>query len=104
MATPVITPDGRYVAYFSTATNLVPGGPTAFEGEVYVRDRLAGTTTWVSTNASAIVLANLGLTNTPSYHPRLSDDGQYVVFKAGSTSPSSAAMVLQYDLATAAPR
>ncbi len=39
---PDITPDGRYVAFYSTATKLVPGVVTA--GEIYVRDVLGGTT------------------------------------------------------------
>jgi len=39
---PAITPDGRYVAFYSLATNLVPGVGVA--GEVYVRDLLAGNT------------------------------------------------------------
>ena len=67
MATPVITPDGRYVAFFSLAKNLVPGVPGTSAGEVYVRDRVAGTTTWASTNAAAIVSAALGLSNAPAF-------------------------------------
>ena len=38
---PDITPDGHYVAFFSTATNLIPG--VGGVGEVYVRDLIAGT-------------------------------------------------------------
>ena len=38
VATPVMTPDGRYVAFFSTATNLVPGGPAIARGEIYLAD------------------------------------------------------------------
>ena len=45
-----------------------------------------GTTTWASTNAAAIVSATLGLSGVPAYHPRLSDDGRYVAFKAGATT------------------
>ncbi len=101
MATPVITPDGRYVAFFSTAMNLVPTVPSTSQGEVYVRDRQAGTITWASTNAAAIALADLGLSSAPSYHPRLSDDGQYVAFKAGATSSYGATVILQYNPATA---
>jgi len=102
MATPVITPDGRYVAFFSTATNRgVPGVPDTSQGEVYVRDRVAGTTTWASTNAAAIVLADLGFSGASSSHPRLSDDGQYVAFKAGAINSSNIAIILLYDSATA---
>src|ERR1017187_7514478 len=55
MATPVITPDGRFVAFFSDARGMAAGVPGTTTGEVYVRDRLAGTTTWASTNAAMTV-------------------------------------------------
>jgi Tol biopolymer transport system component len=97
MATPVITPDGRYVAFFSSASDLEPSVPSGSAGEVYVRDRLANTTTWASTNAAAMVSAALGLSGVPAYHPRLSDDGRYVAFKAGSLSPTGTVMILQFD-------
>jgi Tol biopolymer transport system component len=86
MDTPVITPDGRYVAFFSTATNLAPGVPVTTQGEIYVRDLLAGTTTWASTNAAMTVSNLLHLISMPSSHPVLSDDGRYVAFKTGWTN------------------
>ena len=85
-ATPVITPDGQYVAFFSTATNLAPGVPATTQGEIYVRDRLAGTTIWASTNAAATVSNLLHLISMTSSHPVLSDDGRYVAFKTGWTN------------------
>jgi len=97
MATPVTTPDGRYVAFFSSAANLVPAVPANSPGEVYVRDRVAGTTIWASTNAATNVFATLKLNNTPAYHPQLSDDGRYVAFKAGATTPDGATVILRYD-------
>ena len=97
MATPAITPDGRFVAFFSLATNLAPAVPNTSQGEVYVRDRFAGTTIWASTNAAAIVSAMFGLSGMPAYHPRLSDDGRYVAFKAGAASSTGAVVVLEYD-------
>ena len=97
MATLVITPDGRYVAFFSLAKNLVSTVPGTSQGEVYVRDRSAGTTIWASTNAAAIVSAKLGLNGVPAYHPRLSDDGRYVAFKAGPANSTGAMVVLEYD-------
>jgi len=101
MATPVITPDGRYVAFFSSARGLVSAVPSSFStGEVYVRDRLMGTTTWASTNAAVIVSNTLGLIRMPAYHPKLSDDGRYVAFKAGATASTGVAVVLQYDSTT----
>jgi Tol biopolymer transport system component len=103
MATPVITPDGRYVAFFSQATNLVAAVPSTTTGEVYVGDRLMGQTTWASTNATAIVsniFQQYNPVSYPSYHPRLSDDGRYVTFKAGATTSTGVAVILQYDSVT----
>ena len=87
---PLITSDGRYVAFFSTAQNLAPGTPLNSPGEIYVRDRVAGETIWASTNAAAITSS---LQNSPygpsyyrSYHPALSDDGRYIAFKTGWTN------------------
>ena len=97
MATPVITPDGRYVAFFSSAKNLVPAVPNTSPGEVYVCDRMAGTMTWASTNAAAIVSPMPGSSKVTAYHPRLSDDGRYVAFKAGTNIVSGAAVILQFD-------
>ncbi len=115
MATPAITPDGRFVAFFSTATNLAAGVSPDTQGEIYVRDRLAGTTIWASTNATA-TLSNMlmyvymfaGLSNASSVHPVISDNGRYVAFRTGWTnlivclpptmaSRAPAAAVLQYD-------
>lgn len=96
MSTPVITPDGRYVAFFSTATNLVPGQTNTF-GDIYLRDLVAGTTTWVSSNAPALALADLNVRIAPSSHPVLSSDGRFVTFKCGSTNGIGATLILQFD-------
>ena len=46
----VMTPDGRYVAFVSAATNLVVGDTNNI-ADVFVRDLQAGTTTLVSVGA-----------------------------------------------------
>src|SRR5713226_6555004 len=46
-----ISADGRYVIFFSSATNL-PGPGNVGGGNVYVRDTQSGTTTLVSVNLS----------------------------------------------------
>jgi WD40-like Beta Propeller Repeat len=105
MAESVITPDGRRVAFSSTAKGLAPGVSAASKGEIYVRDLVAGTTTWVSTNTAALVSSILHLNNMPSYHPTLSDDGNYVAFKTGWTNGAvapnlpgvAAALIFRYD-------
>ncbi len=99
---PEITPDGRYVAFFSTATNLV-SGVTTKTGDVYVRDLVAGQTIWASTNARAIFQATAGGTNIVSFNYSISDDGQFVAFEAGTnfpSSPTAPGMILRYGLQT----
>ena len=98
---PEITPDGRYVAFYSTATNLVPRVATA--GDIYVRDMLAGNTAWASTNARAIAQSLFGHTNFISCNYSISDDGQFVAFEACTNPPgtsSTLGIVLRYSLQT----
>ena len=52
---PAISADGRLVAFASQATNLVPGdtnGPSSLGSDVFVHDRLTGTTERVSVDSS----------------------------------------------------
>ena len=98
---PEITPDGRYVAFYSTATNLVPG--VATNGDIFVRDLIASNTIWASTNACAIAQSVTGSTNFVSCNYSISDDGQFVAFEACTNSPSGSAalgIVLRYHLPT----
>ena len=73
-----ISPDGRYVAYSSNASNLVPGdtGMT----DIFVRDRQLGTTEKVSVDSSGIS------GNGPSTSPSLSPDGRFIVFDSDATN------------------
>ena len=59
---PDISLDGRFVVFYSTATNLVPG--VTSPGEIYLRDVWAETTTWVSSGARAA----LGTSNAVSFN------------------------------------
>ncbi|HWC12969.1 MAG TPA: hypothetical protein VG929_00045, partial [Actinomycetota bacterium] len=71
-----ISADGRFVAFASHATNLVPNGATAniFPFDIYVRDRQRRTTELISASSAGEV-GNHG-----SETPRISPDGRYVVF------------------------
>jgi hypothetical protein len=77
-----ISADGRYVAFASSATNLVPND-TNFYDDIFVRDRVTGETTRI----------NLGLdgaqANGSSGHAVISADGRYVAFEswAGNLVP-----------------
>lgn len=74
--------DGRYVAFTSTATNLVPGDTNA-QIDIFVRDRMAQTTTRVSV-ASDGTQSN-GESADP---PTISPDGRYVMFRSEATNLS----------------
>jgi len=68
-----ISSDGRHIAYFSEANDLVPGDTNGAE-DVFVRDRQAGTTVRVSVSSGGV--AGNGDSNRPS----ISEDGRYVAF------------------------
>lgn len=70
-----ITPDGRYVAFTSDASNLAgPGGDTNGGCDVYVHDMLTGQTTRESVSSLGVEAQLF------SFAPRMSDDGRYVAF------------------------
>jgi Tol biopolymer transport system component len=68
-----ISYDGRFVAFRSAASNLVPGD-TGGWADIFVRDRLLGVTTRVSVDSSG------NESNGHSSAPYISSDGRYVVF------------------------
>jgi dipeptidyl aminopeptidase/acylaminoacyl peptidase len=82
---PVITPDGRYVVFYSTATNLVPGVTNI--SEIYLRDIVGSQTFLASTNARSIALPIIDATTLASYGHSVSDDGAYVVYQTGRANP-----------------
>lgn len=76
-ADPSLVDDGRYVTFLSSATTLVPG---VVGDQIYLHDRLAGTTELISAN-DAGVPADLGC-----FDSAVSADGQYVVFSTFATN------------------
>jgi Tol biopolymer transport system component len=75
---PVISGDGRFVAFVSAATNLVPGATNGLE-EIYLYDRSDGSLQWVS--APRTGSENDGV----SGEPAISADGNWVAFSSNST-------------------
>ena len=75
-----ISADGRFVAFYSLATNLV-AGDTNGSGDVFVRDRSNGTTERVSISNTGAQASKGALFVRHSY---MSADGRYVAF--GSVS------------------
>jgi Tol biopolymer transport system component len=77
--TPAISADGRYVAFASEATGLVPGDHNRAE-DVFVHDRRTGKTTRVS------VASDGRSGNGPSFSPAISADGRYVAFASDAAN------------------
>jgi len=74
-----ISADGRYVAFYSNASNLVPDD-TNGTYDVFVHDQQTGETTRIS------VASNGGQGNSSSYWPSISDDGCSVVFNSWASN------------------
>ena len=83
-----ISADGRYVAFDSDA-KLTPDDTNNFS-DVYVRDRLLGTTTLVSVQPKLDASGD-----SDSFWPSLSADGRYVAFYSSATNLVSPATTVQ---------
>jgi Tol biopolymer transport system component len=77
-----ISADGRYVAFTSLWTDLVPGPPNPHGGNVFLYDRVTGTTTLISHAAGDPATAADGF----AAGTRISADGNYVVFYSLATN------------------
>jgi Tol biopolymer transport system component len=76
---PSLSVDVRFVAFESSASNLVSGDTNGVR-DVFVRDRLSGTTERVS------VAAGGWEANGDSYTARISADGRYVAFESTASN------------------
>lgn len=91
---PSLSADGRYVAFWSNANNLVGGADAPFTSDVFVFDRQASTIELISKSA-------LGAPANPgedSHLPSISGNGRYVVFQSLSTTFSPADTNGQRDI------
>jgi WD40-like Beta Propeller Repeat len=82
---PAISADGRYVAFYSEAKNLLASGA---EGSVFVRDTCAGVTIACTPNTKAIdVGADGGVANGKTGRQvAISGDGRFVSFMSRATN------------------
>ena len=74
-----ISGDGRFVAFHSDATNLVPGDTNAVS-DVFVHDRQTGVTERISLDSNEVQA------NNSSFNPSISADGRFVAFNSGATN------------------
>jgi Tol biopolymer transport system component len=92
---PNLSAEGRYLAFYSVATNVVPG--VTNRGEIYLRDLVAESTLWISAAAHDIYGARA-----ISFSHVLSADGNHLAYLASSNYPASSgsrsATVLRYNL------
>jgi Tol biopolymer transport system component len=100
--TPSITPDGRFIAFMSSATNLV-SGDTERTG-VYLRDLIGGQTYSISANAMQFATNAFPSNALISYGQAVSDDGRFVTFLMSPDLKSVAppALVVRCEAATGA--
>jgi Tol biopolymer transport system component len=81
---PALSAHGRYVAFQSSATNLVPHDTNRL-GDVFVRDRRTGRTTRVSVDSRGRQGGG-DRTNNGSNAPAISPNGRYVVFHSADSN------------------
>ena len=79
---PSVSGDGRYVAFASAASNLVPNDQGGFQ-DIFVYDRTTDTMEIVSINGAG------QQANASCSSPVISDDGRYVAFVSSATNLAS---------------
>src|SRR6266478_6125035 len=72
-----VSADGRYVAFYTAASNLVPGD-TNQAWDVFVHDRATGVTERMSVATGGAEVFGISLS------PSISADGRYVAFHSGA--------------------
>ena len=86
-----ISADGRWVAFLSGATNLVPGDVNGM-ADIFLRDMYTDTTTLISLSSTGIQ------TNSTSNAPAISADGRYVAFASLASNLSEADKNTHWDI------
>jgi Tol biopolymer transport system component len=73
---PVISSDGKFIAFESTATNLIDNDLNGLR-DIFVHEIATGSTTRVSVGSEA---------DNPSFAPSINSDGTYVAFESTATN------------------
>src|SRR5207247_2264470 len=76
---PSASADGRYVAFFSYASNLVANDNNG-AADTFLFDRVSGQTTRISVSATGVE------GNGNSFEPSISSDGRYVAFRSDASN------------------
>lgn len=81
---PAISADGRFVAFYSTATNLVADGPS---GNIFVRDTCVGATDCTPQTTAVDLAADGGPPDSGAdTNVAISGDGRFVAFASSATN------------------
>jgi Tol biopolymer transport system component len=89
---PVLSDDGRFVAFPSFATNLVSIDDNNEQNDIFVRDMVEGVTRLVSVN-----LSGTGVGNDASELPKISGNGRFVIFNSESNNLAANDPLTQMD-------
>ncbi len=89
-----VSADGRFIAFHSSATNLVPGqADTDDRTDLFLHDRVSGATVLVSHAASSPVTAGNGPTSLPHFSVpppdatlSMSADGRFLVYESAASN------------------
>lgn len=89
---PTMTPDGRFVAFASTAKDL--GAASGGLQEIYLRDTCQGVPTGCTAKTTVVSVAADGVTpaNALSEHPSVGNTGQFIAFASQATNLSTASL------------
>ncbi|MFZ0738305.1 MAG: hypothetical protein WCA98_16425 [Candidatus Acidiferrales bacterium] len=85
---PSVSPDGRYVTFVSTATNLINGVNPGGVAQVYLRDTCLSETTGTCVPMTVLVSSPDGVTpaDAPASSPSAGEDGTYVSFTSAASN------------------
>ncbi|HTQ80442.1 MAG TPA: hypothetical protein VMM92_10635, partial [Thermoanaerobaculia bacterium] len=82
VSSPVLSADGRYVAFASSASSLIPGqSDTNGAKDIFLYDRSTGTTTLISHQSGSPLTTGDKASTVAS----ISDDGRYVAYQSQAT-------------------
>lgn len=73
---PAITPDGRYVVFYSVSTDLTDNDATTNNADIFIRDTQTGATTLLSVSQGG------AQGDLPSQNPIVTPDGRFVIFES----------------------
>lgn len=83
---PAMSANGRFVAFMSEASNLVPGDTNGVP-DIFVRDTCFGVPTGCTPSTERVSIATDGSgANGASSRPSISADGRYIVFESTATT------------------